>query len=207
MKTAGLDRQIITQNVSSAYSAQLTDDQIICDATSAGFQVTLYQINDGADHELIVAIDPDDSSGNTVTITDGSFSTTLDSAGGAVTLAVQYDGTWMIAGQYPVTSSAAATSKADSAALRASVAQSGVTSNSINISVAGSGVTSNSINVSVADSKAVSDSVVISTLTTTSNSKDTSQSVLISSLTTTTNSAVASLSVNLSVTTSTANSG
>lgn len=98
MSIDNLSRQVITKNVTAAYTALLEDNQIICDATAAGFTVTLYKVNDNAVHRLVVAIDPDDSSGNTVTVTDGTFSTTLNAADTVVTLETQYDGSWMISG-------------------------------------------------------------------------------------------------------------
>jgi len=157
MTINNISRQLITQSKSAAYTAQLTDDQIICDATSAGFTVTLYKVNDNAVHRLIVAISASDSSGNTVTITDGTFSTTLNAAGAAVTLETQYDGSWMIAGQYPVTSSATATSSATSAGLAASVAQSAGVS-------AAAGGTGASSSTSTATSQNLSQSTTISTV-------------------------------------------
>ena len=163
MSIENITRQLITKNVSAAYAAQLEDNQIICDATSAGFTVTLYKVNDNAVHRLIVAVDPDDSSGNTVTITDGTFSTTLSAAGAAVTLEAQYDGSWMIAGEYPVTSSATAASSATSAGLAASVAQSAGVS-------AAAGGTGASTATSVATSQNTTQSTVISQNLSTTNS-------------------------------------
>src|ERR1051325_11660702 len=155
MSINNISRQLITQNVSSAYTAQLTDDQIICNATSAGFTVTLYKVNDGAVHRILVAVSASDVSGNTVTITDGTFSTTLNAASAAVTLETEYDGTWVIAGEYPVTSSATATSSATSAGLAASVAQSAGVS-------AAAGGTGASTSTSVATSQNTAQSTVIS---------------------------------------------
>lgn len=150
-----ISRNVVTRSVSAATSAQLTDAQIICDATSAGFTVTLYQVDDGAVHRLVVAVDPDDSSGNTITITDGTFSTTLNAAGAAVTLETQYDGSWMIVGEYPVTSTATATSSATSAGLAASVAQSAGVS-------AAAGGTGASQSTSVATSQNTTQSTAVS---------------------------------------------
>jgi len=163
MAIPDINRNVITQHVSAAYTAQITDDQIIGDATSAGFQVTLYQVDDGACHRLVVAVDPDDSSGNTITITDGTFSTTLSAAGAAVTLVTQYDGSWMIEGEYPVTSSATATSSATSAGLAASVAQSAGVS-------AAAGGTGASQATSVATSQNTTQSTTISQNLSTTNS-------------------------------------
>lgn len=155
-----------------------------CDATSAGFTVTLYKINDGAWHELVVRIVDTDSSGNTVTITDGTFSTTLDAAGAAVTLVMDYSGNWVIAGQYPVTSSAAATSSATSAGLAASAATSAVASGSLNTSSVGSTATSQnssqSLNVSSAQSGVTSESLNVSSVGSTATSQNASQSLVIS---------------------------
>ena len=184
MGIPSIQRQVITINASAAITVTPDMDQIICDATSAGFTVTLYKINDGATHQLIVAVDPDDSSGNAVTITDGSFSTTLDAAGAAVTLETQTDGTWMIAGQYPVTSSAAATSSATSAGLAASAATSAVASGSLNTSSVGSTATSQngsqSLNVSSAQSGVTSESLNVSSVGSTATSQNASQSLVIS---------------------------
>ena len=178
MSIDNISRQVITKNVSAAYSAQLEDNQIICDGTAAGFTVTLYKVNDNAVHRLIVAVDPDDSSGNTITITDGTFSTTLSAAGAAVTLETQYDGSWMIAGEYPVTSSATATSSATSAGLAASVADSAAVS-------AGAGGTG----ASSATSTALSG---LSQANSNATSQNTTQSTTISQNLSTTNSAVLS---------------
>jgi hypothetical protein len=128
MPIDSITRQVITQHVTAAYTAQLADTQIVCDATSSGFIVTLYGDDSGAYHRLVVAIDPGDSSGNTVTITDGTFSTSLDTAESSVELEMQYDGTWMIAGQYPTTSALTAASEATSAGLAAAIALSAATS-------------------------------------------------------------------------------
>lgn len=155
MSIDNISRQVITKDVSAAYTAQLEDNQIICNATDAAFQVTLYKVNDNAVHRLIVAIDPDDVSGNVVTITDGTFSTTLSAGGAAVTLETQYDGSWMIAGEYPVTSTAAAASSATSAGLAASSADSAAVS-------AGAGGTGASTATSAATSQNTAQSTVIS---------------------------------------------
>jgi hypothetical protein len=163
MSIDNITRQAITKNVSSAYTAQLEDNQIIGDCTSAGFTVTLYQVDDGAIHRLIVAVDPADSSGNTLTITDGTFSTTLSAAGAAVTLETQYDGSWMIVGEYPVTSTATATSSATSAGLAASVADSAAVS-------AAAGGTGASTATSVATSQNTTQSTTISQNLSTTNS-------------------------------------
>lgn len=163
MSIDNISRQVITKNITGAYTAQLEDTQIICDATAAGFQVTLYKVNDNAVHRLIVAVDPDDVSGNTITITDGTFSTTLSAAGAAVTLETQYDGSWMIAGEYPVTSSATATSSATSAGLAASVADSAAIS-------AGAGGTGASQATSAATSQNTTQSTTISQNLSTTNS-------------------------------------
>lgn len=178
MSIDNISRQVITKDVSAAYTAQLEDNQIICNATDAAFQVTLYKVNDNAVHRLIVAIDPDDVSGNVVTITDGTFSTTLSAGGAAVTLETQYDGSWMIAGEYPVTSTAAAASSATSAGLAASSADSAAVS-------AGAGGTGASTATSAATSGTSS---AISAAT----SQNTAQSTVISQNQSATDSAVLS---------------
>lgn len=206
----GVNRNLSTISVSAAATIGPDVDQVIADATSAGFTCTLTDFEDGALHQVEFFIDPDDSSGNNVTISGnaGAFTASLSSDGAtSLIIQTQADGTWIVVADVSSTDAAAANSRAVSAGLQASTAD--------------SKAVSDSVLTSTADSKAVSNSVVISTLTTTSNSKDTSQSVLISTansadtsqsviistLTTTTNSHIASLSSNLSVTTSTANSG
>lgn len=206
----GVNRNLSTISVSAAATIGPDVDQVIADATSAGFTCTLTDFEDGALHQVEFFIDPDDSSGNNVTISGnaGVFTASLSSDGAtSLLIQTQADGTWIVVADVSSTDAAAANSRAVSAGLQASTAD--------------SKAVSDSVLTSTADSKAVSNSVVISTLTTTSNSKDTSQSVLISTansadtsqsviistLTTTTNSHIASLSSNLSVTTSTANSG
>lgn len=178
MGIESISRNVVTRSVDSATTAQLTDDQIICDGTSAGFTVTLYKVDDGAVHKLIVAVSPDDSSGNTITITDGSFSTTLSAASAAVTLETQYDGSWMIAGEYPVTSTATATSSATSAGLAASVADSAA----VSAGAGGSGA-------STATSTATSGTTTALSAAT---SQNTTQSTTISQNLSTTSSAVLS---------------
>lgn len=180
MSITNITRQLNTIHVTGAYTVSPDNDQVFCDATSAGFQVTLYKIGDGARHELFVAIEDDDSSGNTVTITDGTFSTTLNAAGASVHLEMDIDGAWFIAGQYPVTSSAAATSSADSAGLAASTALSTGTSaglaGSSATSAAASLVLTNSTVGSVATSQNVSQSQNISSAGSTATSENASQS-------------------------------
>lgn len=229
MPITQIGRQIQSVSVSSTYS--LTDpniEQIVANATSAGFTITLYNdTNSGAYHRVVVKVSDSDVSGNTVTIVDaaGVFSTTLSSTSAAVELETDPAGNWLAVATFPTTNAATAISAANSAGLRASTADSKAVSDSVvistNLTTANSTAASNSLNISVADSKAVSDSVVISTLTTTSDSKAASNSlnisvadskavsdsVVISTLTTTTNSKITSQSLILSVTTSTANSG
>lgn len=120
-----IGRQIMSKNVSAAYTVQPEDSLIICDATSAGFQVTLYRDTDsGAYHRLVVKISDSDVSGNTVTITDGTFSTTLASTSAAVLLETDDDGDWIAVSSFPTLDANTAISAADSAGLAASEAQS-----------------------------------------------------------------------------------
>lgn len=224
----GVNRNLSTISVSAAATIGPDVDQVIADATSAGFTCTLTDFEDNALHQVEFFIDPDDSSGNNVTISGnaGVFTASLSSDGAtSLLIQTQYDGTWIVVADVSSTDAAAANSRAVSAGTQASIADSKAVSDSVLTSTADSKAVSNSVVISTltttsnskdtsqsqlistADSKAASNSVIISSLTTTTNSADTSQSVLISSLTTTTNSAIASLSVNLSVTTSTANSG
>jgi hypothetical protein len=189
MPIQDISRTAITLPASAAVT--LTPDIAIveCDTTSAGFTVTLYQVDDGAYHQVIVRIVDADVSGNTVTITDGTFSTTLSAAGAAVTVVTNYAGDWVIAGQYPVTSSATATSSATSAGLAASAAQ------SAGVSAAAGGT-----GASTAQSVAVSGT---SSATSVATSQNTTQSTTISQNLSTTSSAVLSgVSATASVATS-----
>lgn len=208
MSITNFTRQVNTVHITAAYTASPENDQIFCDATSAGFQVTLYKIGDGARHELFVAIEDDDVSGNTVTITDGTFSTTLSATGASVHLEMDIDGNWFIAGQYPVTSSAAATSSATSAGLAASTALSAGTSAGLAGSAATSAASSGSLNTStagsVATSQNASQSLNISTTGSTATSENTSQSLNVSTTGSVATSQNASQSLNVSTAQSTA---
>jgi hypothetical protein len=160
MPNVDISRQVQTVNVSTTYSLKDPDiSQVICDATSAGFTVTLYDdLDSGAYHRVVVAISPNDSSGNTVTIVNAgaTFSTSLDATSEAVEIETQTDGTWMIAAQFSTTQAATASSKADSAGLRASNAASTATSTALNASSATSASTSNSLIISQTGSVATS---------------------------------------------------
>jgi len=157
MPIESISRNALTLQATAAVTVTPDIAIVECNATAAGFTVTLYKTNDGAWHELVVKILDADVSGNTVTITDGTLSTTLSAAGAAVTLATDYGGNWLIVGQYPVTSSATATSSATSAGLAASVAQSAGVS-------AAAGGTGASQSTSTATSQNLSQSTTISTV-------------------------------------------
>jgi len=181
MKTLNVNRNVSTLSATAAVTLGPDVDQLICDATSAGFTVTLCDFNDGADHQVEIIIDLDDVSGNTVTVSGnaGVFSASLSSSGTTSAIfQTQYDGTWFIAGDVSSVSAGAANSRAISAGLAASTAGSTATSQntsqSANVSTAGSGVTSNSLNISLTGS--------------TASSQNTSQSILLSVVTSTANS-------------------
>jgi len=146
MPNQDISRQVQTVNVSTTY--RLTDPnitQVIANATSSGFTITLFDdLQSGAYHRVIVSIDPDDVSGNTVTIVNAgaTFSTSLAATSESVELETQQDGTWMIAAQFSTTQAATASSKADSAAVNASTARSASTSGAINTSSASSAAAS-----------------------------------------------------------------
>lgn len=219
----GVDRNVNTVSVTTTYTVGADVDQVIADATSAGFTITLTDFEDGAMHQVEVIVDPDDSSGNTITVEGNAtvFSTSLSSTGTtSALLQTQADGTWFVVGDVSSVSAGAANSRAVSAGSQASTADSKAVSDSVLTSTADSKAVSNSVVistltttsnskdtsqsllVSTADSKAVSDSVVISTLTTTTDSKDTSQSLLVS----TADSKTVSNSIVISTLTTTTNS-
>jgi hypothetical protein len=160
MPIPGITRQVQTVNVSATY--HLTDpniDQIIADATSAGFTITIYNdLDSGAYHRLVVKVSDDDSSGNTVTIVDAAaaFSTTLASTSEAVELETDQDGNWIAVASFPTQDAAAAISAADSAGLAASEAESVSTSAGLAASAATSGVTVNTATISINKSIAAS---------------------------------------------------
>lgn len=125
MPIMDISRQVGEVNVSAAYTAKPEDTLIVCDATSAGFTVTLYKdLDSGAYHRLVVKVSDDDVSGNTVTITDGTFSTTLASTSAAVELETDFDGDWTAVASFPTLDANTAISAADSAGLVASEASS-----------------------------------------------------------------------------------
>lgn len=146
MPIPGIGRQIQTVSVSTTYSLTNPEiEQVICNATSSGFTVTLYDdLNSGAYHRVVVAISSADVSGNTVTIVNAgaTFSTSINATSEAVELETQGNGTWMIAAQFSTTDAATASSKADSAATNASTARSASTSGAINTSSASSAAAS-----------------------------------------------------------------
>jgi hypothetical protein len=78
----------------SNYSITPDDYQVRMDATSGNLTATLFTApGDGAFYEVIVR--KTDSSANTVTVTDGTFSFTLNSQNDAITCQLTSDGVWM----------------------------------------------------------------------------------------------------------------
>lgn len=196
MPINSISRQVNTLALSATATLGPDVDQVVANATSAGFTITLCDFSDGALHQVEIVISPSDSSGNTVSISGnaGAFTTSLSSSGTtSAMMQTQTDGTWFVVGDVSSVSAGAANSRAVSAGLAASTADSKAVSDSVvistNLTTVNSAVASGSLNTSTADSKAVSDSVVISTLTTTANSKDTSSNLRISIVASTANSA------------------
>lgn len=130
MPNQDISRQVQTVFVSTTY--RLTDPnitQIVADATSAGFTITLYNdLDSGAYHRVVVKVSDDDSSGNTVTIVDAAanFSTTLASTSAAIELETDANGDWIAVASFPTLDANTAISAADSAGAAASLATSGV---------------------------------------------------------------------------------
>src|SRR6476646_2350237 len=116
MPIDSISRESQNINISGAYTLKDPNiGQVIANCTSAGFTLTIYDdLDSGAYHRLVVAISPDDSSGNTLTIVNAgaTFSTSLDATSEAVELETQNDGTWMVAAQFSTTQAATASSKA-----------------------------------------------------------------------------------------------
>lgn len=157
MPIMDISRQVGEVNVSAAYTAKPEDTLIVCDATSAGFTVTLYKdLDSGAYHRLVVKVSDDDVSGNTVTITDGTFSTTLASTSAAVELETDFDGDWTAVASFPTLDANTAISAADSAGLAASEAESAADSAGLASSAATSGVDVNTATISINKSIAAS---------------------------------------------------
>lgn len=157
MPIMDISRQVGEVNVSAAYTAKPEDTLIVCDATSAGFTVTLYRdLDSGAYHRLVVKVSDDDVSGNTVTITDGTFSTTLASTSAAVELETDFDGDWTAVASFPTLDANTAISAADSAGLAASEAESAADSAGLASSAATSGVDANTATISINKSIAAS---------------------------------------------------
>lgn len=157
MPIPGITRQVITREVSAAYTVDPQVDQVVCNATSAGFTVTLYKdLDSGTYHRLVVKISDDDVSGNTVTITDGTFSTTIASTSASVELETDFDGNWLVAAAFPTLDANTAISAADSAGLLASSAESAADSGGLAASAASSGVTANTATISINKSIAAS---------------------------------------------------
>lgn len=158
-----IGRQVGEVNVSAAYTAKPEDTLIVCNATDAGFTVTLYKdLDSGAYHRLIVKISDSDESGNTVTITDGTFSTTLASTSAAVELETDYDGDWLAVASFPTLDANTAISAADSAGLAASSAESAAVSTTDATSLAQSTADSAGLAASAADSGVTANTATIS---------------------------------------------
>jgi hypothetical protein len=131
MSIDAIGRQQVTLSASAAATVGPEVTQVICNATSAGFTLTLTDFNDGAKHQLEVLMSPSDSSGNDVTISGnaGAFTTTVSSDGStSVLLETQYNGTWFVVADVSTGSAAAANSRAVSAGLAASGSTSVATS-------------------------------------------------------------------------------
>lgn len=189
MTINNISRESRTISVSTTFS--LTDPditQVIADATGGGFTITLYDdLQSGAYHRVVVSVSSADSSGNTVTIVNAgaTFSTSLDATSEAVELETTSTGLWIIAAQFSTTQAATASSKADSAGLRASSATSGVASNSLNTSSTGSVAASAVLSgvsgtASTATSQNASQSLNISSIGSVATSQNGSQSLNVS---------------------------
>lgn len=210
----GINRNVNTLSLSAAATLGPDVDQVVANATSSGFTITLCDFSDGAAHQVIITISPSDSSGNTVTVQGNAaaFSTTLASNGTtSVTLQTQADGTWFVMGFLSVTSAATASSTATSQnasqSLNVSSAQSGVTSEVLQISSANSGITSQGLNVSSAQSGVTSNSLITSQTGSNATSAVASGSLNTSSAGSTATSQNASQSLVISLVSSVANSG
>ena len=159
-----IGREVFQVNVSAAYSVKDPDiNLVICDATSAGFTVTLYNdTNSGAYHRIVVKVSDDDTSGNTVTIVDanGNFSTTLASTSAAVELETDYSGNWVAVASFPTLDANTAISAADSAGLASSEAFSEADSAGAAASTATSGVTT--LTTTVSTNKSIAASATLS---------------------------------------------
>jgi hypothetical protein len=173
MPIPNIDRNMITLFATGNVTVTPDVGQVVCDATAGIFTVTLYgDKNSGAYHRLVVAISGDDTSGNAVTITDGTFSTSLSATSSSVELEMDSFGAWFIVAEYPTTAAATASSAADSAGLASSIASSEAQS---------AGATGFSVATSTATSQNTAQSAVISSTSSTATSENTSQSTTISS--------------------------
>lgn len=87
------------QNKSANYTALASDQLVLCNATSAAFTITLPTTGIVAGHILSVKKTLTDVSFNAVTISDGTFSTTVNTFGEEVT--VYWNGTaWLVLDRY-----------------------------------------------------------------------------------------------------------
>lgn len=159
-----IGREIITLSVSSTYTLKDPNvGQVICDCTSAGFTLTIYNdSNSGSYHRLVVSIASTDVSGNTLTIVDaaGNFSTTLASTSASVELETTNSGAWIIAAAYPTLDANTAISAADSAGLASSEAFSEADSAGLAASASTSGVTT--LTTTVSTNKSIAASATLS---------------------------------------------
>ena len=108
----GINRNLSTISISAAATVGPDVDQVIADATSAGFTLTLTDFTDGAKHQLEVLISPSDTSGNDVTIIGnaGAFTATVSSDGAtSVLLETQFGGTWFVVADVSSTDAAGPT--------------------------------------------------------------------------------------------------
>lgn len=127
----GINRNVNTISISAAATLGPDTDQVVANATSAGFTITLCDFYDGAAHQVEIIISPSDSSGNTVSVSGnaGAFTTSLASSGtSSALLQTQANGTWFVVSDVSAVSAGSASSAATSAGLQASLAQSGATS-------------------------------------------------------------------------------
>lgn len=93
MAITSINRNVNTLNLTASATIGIDVDQVMCDCTSGAITVTLYPApGDGALHRVVV--EKTDSSGNAVTVTDGTFTFSLPAQYDAVQCELTQAGVW-----------------------------------------------------------------------------------------------------------------
>jgi hypothetical protein len=109
----GVNRNVNTLPITASATVGIDVDQVTADATSGAIAVTLYPSpGDGAFHQVVV--EKSDSSANAVTVSDGTFTFSLNNQYDSVICQLTQAGAWIGVGAFDVGGSGNVTGPASS---------------------------------------------------------------------------------------------